>query len=77
MRAPEEVYKAEQQGAPRAPEELTREERSAARQKRKRAGKKQKAQQVSITSIVPVYHCCQRAHTVESALAGISSDPQM
>ena len=46
MRAPEEVYKAQQGGAPRAAEELTREERSAARQKRKRAGKKQKAQQV-------------------------------
>ena len=46
MRAPEEVYKAQQQGTPKAPEELSREERTAARQKRKRAGKKQKAQQV-------------------------------
>ena len=48
MRAPEEVYKAQQGGAPRAAEELTREERSAARQKRKRAGKKQKAHQVGL-----------------------------
>ena len=48
MRAPEEVYKAQEGGAPRAAEELTREERSAARQKRKRAGKKQKAHQVGM-----------------------------
>ena len=48
MRAPEEVYKAQQGGAPRAAEELTREERSADRQKRKRAGKKQKAHQVGM-----------------------------
>ena len=46
MRAPEEVYKAQQQGAPKAAEELSREERTRLRAKNKRAGKKRKLQQV-------------------------------
>lgn len=47
MRAPEEVYKGQQQGAPKAGEELSREDRTRLRAKKKRAGKKQKLQQVS------------------------------
>ena len=47
MRAPEEVYKGQQQGAPKAVEELSREDRTRLRAKKKRAGKKQKLQQVS------------------------------
>lgn len=47
MRAPEEVYKGQQQGAPKAAEELSREDRTRLRAKKKRAGKKQKVQQVS------------------------------
>lgn len=46
MRAPEEVYKAQQQGAPQAAEELSREERARLRAKKKRAGKKRKQQEV-------------------------------
>ena len=46
MRAPEEVYKAGQRGAPTAAEELSREERTRLRAKKKRAGKKRKLQQV-------------------------------
>ena len=46
MRAPEEVYKGQQQGAPKAAEELSREERTRLRAKKKRAGKKLKLQQV-------------------------------
>lgn len=45
MRAPEEVYKGQQQGAPKAAEELSREERTRLRAKKKRAGKKRKLQQ--------------------------------
>ncbi|KAA6419294.1 MAG: U3 small nucleolar ribonucleo, partial [Trebouxia sp. A1-2] len=45
MRAPEEVYKAQQQGAPQAAEELSREERTRLRAKKKRAGKKRKQQE--------------------------------
>ena len=48
MRAPEEVYKAQQQGAPKAADELSREERTRIRAKKKRAGKKQKLQQVHL-----------------------------
>jgi len=46
MRAPEEVYKTQQQGAPKAAEELSREERTRLRAKKKRAGKKRKQQEV-------------------------------
>lgn len=46
MRAPEEVHKAQQQGAPQAAEELSREERTRLRAKKKRAGKKRKQQEV-------------------------------
>ena len=46
MHAPEEVYKGQQQGAPKAAEELSREERTRLRAKKKRAGKKYKLQQV-------------------------------
>ncbi len=46
MRAPEEVFKAQQQGAPQAAEELSREERTRLRAKKKRAGKKRKQQEV-------------------------------
>ncbi|KAL3145791.1 hypothetical protein ABBQ38_015168 [Trebouxia sp. C0009 RCD-2024] len=45
MRAPEEVYKGQQQGAPKAAEELSREERTRLRAKKKRAGKKRKLHQ--------------------------------
>ncbi len=51
MRAPEEVYKAQQQGAPQAVEELSREERTRLRAKKKRAGKKRKQQEVCCASV--------------------------
>ncbi len=57
MRAPEEVYKAQQQGAPQAAEELSREERTRLRAKKKRAGKKRKQQEV----------CCAPVHRVTFA----------
>ena len=46
MRAPEEVFQSAQHGQPRTAEELTREQRRAARAKRKRGGKKEKEGQV-------------------------------
>ncbi len=46
MRAPEEVFQSSQHGQPRTAEELTREQRHAARAKRKRGGKKEKEGQV-------------------------------
>ena len=51
MRAPEEVYKGQQQGAPKAAEELSREDRTRLRAKKKRAGKKQKLQQVFVLDL--------------------------
>ena len=57
MRAPEEVYKGQQQGAPQAAEELSREERTRLRAKKKRAGKIRKQQEV----------CCAPVHEVTSA----------
>ena len=51
MRAPEEVYKGLQQGAPKAAQELSREERTRLRAKKKRAGKKRKLQEVSLATI--------------------------
>ena len=46
MRAPEEVFHSAQHGQPRTAEELSREQRRAARAKRKRGGKKEKEGQV-------------------------------
>lgn len=46
MRLPEEVFRAEAKGAPRADEELSREERRRRRAKKKRAHKSRTAQQV-------------------------------
>ena len=63
MRAPEEVYKGQQQGAPKAAEELSREERTRLRAKKKRAGKKHKLQQV-VTLICRSQHCFDVAHFV-------------
>lgn len=51
MRAPEEVYKGQQQGAPKAAEELSREERTRLRAKKKRAGKKRKLHQVLLCDL--------------------------
>ncbi len=51
MRAPEEVYKAQQQGAPKSAEELSREERTRLRAKKNRAGKKRKQQEVSFAPL--------------------------
>ena len=45
MRLPEEVYRAEAKGTPRADEELTREERRRRRAKKKRSHKSRTAQQ--------------------------------
>ena len=47
MRAPEEVYRAQQHGAPKSTEELSREDRTRLRAKKKRAGKKRQLQLVS------------------------------
>lgn len=58
MRAPEEVYKGQQQGAPKAAEELSREERTRLRAKKKRAGKKQKLHQVLGTDLRDSSHIC-------------------
>lgn len=46
MRAPEEVFRAQQAGAAKAPQELSREDRTRLRAKKKRAGKKRKLQEV-------------------------------
>lgn len=60
MRAPEEVYKGQQQGAPKAAEELSREDRTRLRAKKKRAGKKYKLQQVFalICRTLHAIFCC-------------------
>ena len=70
MRAPEEVYKREQQGTPTAADELSREDRTRLRAKKKRAGKKRKLQQVwgllchtlpctvSVSGLYPVQATC-------------------
>ena len=64
MRAPEEVYRGQQQGAPQAADELSREDRTRLRAKKKRAGKKYKLQQVfalicrSLHGLLSFYVCC-------------------
>ena len=71
MRAPEEVYKAQQQGAPKAAEELSREERTRLRAKNKRAGKKRKLQQVIRTS--PQATCVIPLNQASDSVSGSSS----
>ena len=57
MRAPEEVFQSAQHGQPRTAEELTREQRRAARAKRKRGGKKEKEGQVGVLWVLIWYTC--------------------
>ena len=67
MRAPEEVYTAQQQGAPQAAEELSREERTRLRAKKKRAGKKRKQQEVCCAPVHRVTCAHQSAHAAVCA----------
>ncbi len=71
MRAPEEVYKGQQQGAPKAAEELSREDRTRLRAKKKRAGKRQKLQQVSALNYRHqlLYVVCVSCHLMLSDVA--------
>ncbi|KAL3156038.1 hypothetical protein ABBQ32_013026 [Trebouxia sp. C0010 RCD-2024] len=71
MRAPEEVYKGQQQGAPKAAEELSREERTRLRAKKKRAGKKQKLHQDDVKTRRPDSNIIgQKSETALMAAAG-------
>ena len=53
MRLPEEVYRAEAKGTPRAEEELTREERRRRRAKKKRSHKSRSEQQARPATAAP------------------------